>query len=86
MAHFPLLDKKNTRDKAKGMRIASERHIGELGVRCLSTINREQDSAATVSLDVGRVNADKLCLYLYIGCLCGGKSLFIGIYSPPCSL
>ena len=41
---FPPLDKRNTRDKAKGVRIASERHIGELGVRCLSTINREQDS------------------------------------------
>ena len=83
---FPPLDKRNTRDKAKGLCITSERYIGELGVRCLSTINREQDSAAIVSLDVGRVNADKLYLYLYIGCLCGGKSLFIGIYSPPCSL
>ena len=86
IALFPPLDKKNTRDKARGLCITSEKHIGELGVRCLSTINREQDSAAAVSLDVGRVNADKLCLYLYIGCLCGGKSLFIGIYSPPCSL
>ena len=37
---FPPLDKRNTRDKAKGLRITSERHIGELGVRCLSTINR----------------------------------------------
>ena len=83
---FPPLDKKNTRDKARSLCITSERYIGELGVRCLSTINREQDSAAPVSLDVGRVNADKLYLYLYIGCLCGGKSLFIGIYLPPCSL
>ena len=83
---FPPLGKRNTHDKAKGLCIASKRYIGELGVRRLSTINREQDSAAAVSLDVGRVNADKLCLYLYIGCLCGGKSLFIGIYSPPCSL
>ena len=48
-ALFPQLDKRNTCDKAKGLRIASERHIGELGVRCLSTINRELDSAATVS-------------------------------------
>ena len=70
---FPPLDKRNTLNKAKGLCITSEKHIGELGVRCLSTINREQDSAAAVSLDVGRVNADKLCLYLYIGCLCGGK-------------
>ena len=46
---FPPLDKRNTRDKAKGLYITSERHIGELGVRCLSTINRELDSAATVS-------------------------------------
>ena len=46
---FPPLDKRNTCDKAKGLRITSERHIGELGVRCLSTINRELDSAATVS-------------------------------------
>ena len=36
-------------DKAKGLRITSERYIGEMGVRCLSTINRELDSAATVS-------------------------------------
>ena len=33
---FPPLDKRNTCDKAKGLRITSERHIGELGVRCLS--------------------------------------------------
>ena len=26
---FPPLDKKNTRDKAKGLRITSEKHIGE---------------------------------------------------------
>ena len=41
---FPPLDKRNTRDKAKGLRVTSERCIGELGVRCLSRINREQDS------------------------------------------
>ncbi|MFC2565472.1 MAG: hypothetical protein ACFNT7_01345, partial [Porphyromonas pasteri] len=28
----PPLGKRNTRDKAKGLRIAAERHIGELGV------------------------------------------------------
>ena len=44
MTLFPPLDKKNTRDKVKGLRVASERHIGELGVRCLSTLNRGQDS------------------------------------------
>ena len=35
-ALFPPLDKMNTRDKAKGLCIASERYIGKLGVRCLS--------------------------------------------------
>ena len=28
---FPPLDKRNTRDKAKGVRVSSERLIGELG-------------------------------------------------------
>ena len=41
---FPPLDKRNTRDKAKSLRIASERYIGELSARCLSTISRGQDS------------------------------------------
>ena len=44
MTLFPPLDKRNTRDKVKGLCIASERHIGELGARCLSTISRGQDS------------------------------------------
>ena len=30
---FPPLDKKNTRDKAQGLRITSERHIGVSRVR-----------------------------------------------------
>ena len=42
-------DKRNTRDKAKGLRITSERYIGEMGVRYLSTLNGGQDSPATVS-------------------------------------
>ena len=46
---FPSLDKRNTRDKAKDLRITSKRYIGVLGVRCLSTLNRGQDSPATVS-------------------------------------
>ena len=29
---FPPLNKRNTRDKVKGLRVASERYIGELGV------------------------------------------------------
>ena len=41
---FPPLDKRNTRDKAKGLCITSERYIGELGVRSLSTLSRGQDS------------------------------------------
>ena len=48
---FPPLDKRNTRDKAKGLRITSERYIGELGVRCLSTINK------------GRILGDSLYIY-----------------------
>ena len=43
-ALFPPLDKMNTRDKAKGLCVTLERHIGALGVRCLSTLNSEQDS------------------------------------------
>ncbi|KXB76677.1 hypothetical protein HMPREF3185_00342, partial [Porphyromonas somerae] len=30
---FPPLDKRNTRDKAKGLRVSSERRIVEWGVR-----------------------------------------------------
>ena len=37
-ALFPPLDKRNTRDKAKGLRVTSERYIVGLSVRCLSTI------------------------------------------------
>ena len=52
MILFPPLNKRNTRDKAKGLRLTSERYIVGLGVRCLSRTNREQDSAATVP-DIG---------------------------------
>ncbi|KXB71247.1 hypothetical protein HMPREF3185_02054 [Porphyromonas somerae] len=42
---FPPLNKRNTRDKAKGLCITSERHIGELGMRHLSNLNnRGRDS------------------------------------------
>ena len=54
IAHFPLLDKKNTRDKAKGLRITSERYIGELSVRFLSRINRGQDSLQQAYLGLHR--------------------------------
>ena len=43
-ALFPPLDKSNTCDKAKSLRIASERYIEELSVRCLSIISRGWDS------------------------------------------
>ena len=33
---FPPLDKKNTLNKAKGLCITSERHIGELGADALA--------------------------------------------------
>ena len=41
---FPPLNKRSICDKAKGLRITSERRIGELGVRCLSPLNRGRDS------------------------------------------
>ena len=46
MVLFHPLDKRNTRDKAKGLldRFGEAyRGGGELGVRCLSTISRGQD-------------------------------------------
>ena len=52
---FLPLDKRNTHDKAKGLCIPSERHIGELVARCLSIINGGQDyrpqSLYTIVLD-----------------------------------
>ena len=58
---FPPLDKRNTRNKAKGVRITSERHIGELAVRCLGTLSRGQDSPATVSDSA--LPANNYCFY-----------------------
>ena len=37
-ALFPPLDKKAVCDKAKGLRVTSEKYIVGLSVRCLSTI------------------------------------------------
>ena len=42
MTLFPPLAKRNIRDKAKGLCITSERHIGELGVRYLIGLYTEQ--------------------------------------------
>ena len=53
MVLFPPLDKRNIRDKTKGLRITSERYIGELGVRCLSTISRGQDSRQQSPIGMG---------------------------------
>ena len=44
MVLFPSLNKRNTRDKAKGLCISSEGYIGELGARCFSTLDRGRDS------------------------------------------
>ena len=44
MTLFPPLDKRNTRDKAKDLCVSSVGHIGELGVRYLSTLSRGQGS------------------------------------------
>ena len=46
---FPPLDKRNTHDKAKGKAYRFGEVYRGLGVRCLSTLNRGQDSAATAS-------------------------------------
>ena len=42
MTLFPPLNKRDTRDKAKGLCITSERHIEELGVRYLIGLYTEQ--------------------------------------------
>ena len=53
MVLFHPLDKRNIRDKTRGLCITSERHIGELGVRCLSTISRGQDSRQQPPIGMG---------------------------------
>ena len=60
---FPPLDKRNTRDKAKGLRITSERYIVGLGARCLSTMSRGQDSVATASTTIA-LQANDYCFRL----------------------
>ena len=40
------------RDKAKGLRISSERHIGELGVRCLSALIEDRTRGDSHYLEV----------------------------------
>ena len=56
---FPSQDKRNICDKAQGLRVTSERCIGELDARCLSTLNGGQDSTATVSYGYGQHLSEK---------------------------
>ena len=44
---------RNTRDKTKGLRVSSERYIGDLGAQCLSSLNRGQDSRQQSHEEVG---------------------------------
>ena len=59
MALFPPLDKRNIRDKAKGLRITSERHIEELGVRYLSPLNIEDWILRQQSHSEGMLGGEK---------------------------
>ena len=56
---FPPLDKRNIRDEVKDLCIASERPIGELGMRCLSTLNRVQDYRQSLIHRDRRVKASR---------------------------
>ena len=71
---FPPLNKRNTRDKAKGLCIASARYIGEeLGAQCLSTLNRGQDSRRQSLVGASQ---ERAC------CYCGegyGKDFVVGV-------
>ena len=49
-ALFPPLDKKNVCDKAKGLRVTSERYIVGLSVRCLSIIKQRARLCVAVSI------------------------------------
>ena len=59
---FPPLDKRNTRDKAKGLCVSSKRHIGELGTRYLSTLNRVQDPRQSIIRRDRRMKASQCML------------------------
>ena len=60
---FPPLDKRNPRDKAKGLCISSERYIGELVVRCLSTISRGRTlgNSLLYSYAMGKKSHQRAC-------------------------
>ena len=58
--------------RRRGLCISSERYIGELGVRCLSTISRGQDSRRQALVEAPR---ERAC------CYCGegyGKGFAVG--------
>ena len=60
---FPPLDKRNTRDKAKDLCISSERHIGELGARCLGTVKGAELAATGFDdeqIGIGRIQLPPL--------------------------
>ena len=68
---FPPLDKWNTCEEARGLRISSERYIVRLGVRYLSRTNRGQDARQPVQLasltrltSTGCFLLPQRCLYL----------------------
>ena len=75
---FPPLDKRNTRDKAKGLRITSERYIGELGVRYLSPLNIEDRILRQQSHSEGMQGGEKReaprppFVREAVGLMCGG--------------
>ena len=61
---FPPLDKRNTRDKAKGLRTSSERYIGGLGVQCLSTLNKIAGSTLRQQSCLRVSSSEPLCCEL----------------------
>ena len=65
---FPSQDKRNVRDKAKDLCVSSEKHIGELGTRYLSTLNRVQDSRQSLIHRDRRVKASRCMLRPLLRC------------------
>ena len=78
---FPPLDKRNTRDKAKGLCVSSERHIGELGVRYFSTLNRVQDSRQSLIRRDRPMRASRCTLRPSFRC--GVRCVRVGEISDP---
>ena len=75
---FPPLDKRNTRDKAKGLCVSSKRHIGELGTRYLSTLNRVQDPRQSIIRRDRWMKASRCMLHPLLGCgerVLGGRNI-----------